>query len=198
MRFFRWLENTSGESRIEGLRVKLRPPRMEDYTAWKTLRGESRNFLEPWEPLWAPDELSSANYRRRLRAHQRWADFGLGQQFFIFDKADGVLLGGITLGNIRRGAQLAATLGYWIGQRHQRHGFMKEAVAMLCEHCFSELGLNRVEAACLPRNAPSRALLGACGFQEEGYARDYVMIAGVWEDHILYARLRSDPPQSLS
>jgi ribosomal-protein-alanine N-acetyltransferase len=50
-----------------------------------------------------------------------------------------------------------------------------------------------VEAACLPANSASRGLLCKAGFTEEGYAREYLRINGVWQDHVLFAILRHDP-----
>ena len=44
-----------------------------------------------------------------------------------------------------------------------------------------------MEAACLPENAASRALLDRTGFRYEGMARSYLQINGQWEDHIRYA-----------
>jgi ribosomal-protein-alanine N-acetyltransferase len=35
---------------LEGKRVTLRVPRDGDFGEWAALRGESRAFLEPWEP----------------------------------------------------------------------------------------------------------------------------------------------------
>jgi ribosomal-protein-alanine N-acetyltransferase len=58
--------------------------------------------------------------------------------------------------------------------------------------CFDELGLHRVEAACLPSNAASKALLIRARFKEEGYARGYLRINGRWQDHLLFAILRED------
>ena len=53
-------------------------------------------------------------------------------------------------------------------------------------------GLHRLEAACLPTNTPSRSLLAKAGFQQEGYAREYLCINGLWQDHLLFARLAGD------
>jgi ribosomal-protein-alanine N-acetyltransferase len=39
---------------------------------------------------------------------------------------------------------------------------------------------------------PSRALLLRTGFQQEGYARNYLLIDGKWQDHLLFAILRED------
>ena len=36
-------------------------------------------------------------------------------------------------------------------------------------------------------------LLEKTGFRREGYARAYLCINGIWQDHLLYARLQSDP-----
>ena len=57
---------------------------------------------------------------------------------------------------------------------------------------FRTLNLHRLEAACIPTNAASVALLEKTGFTREGYAREYLCINGVWADHLLYARLRGD------
>ncbi|MFP5469017.1 MAG: 30S ribosomal protein S5 alanine N-acetyltransferase, partial [Alphaproteobacteria bacterium] len=39
---------------------------------------------------------------------------------------------------------------------------------------------------------PSKAVLRHAGFQEEGLARRYLRINGVWQDHLLFALLESD------
>ena len=174
---------------LTGRRVVLRPPVMDDFPAWVALRQDSRSFLEPWEPLWNDDEFSRRNFRLRLRAYKSWAEADQAISLFIAEQSTGNLLGGITLGGIRRGVQQSGTLGYWIGKRYKRQGLMTEAVNLIVAHSFSEMGLHRVEAACLPRNTASRALLQSCGFEEEGLAISYIKIAGKWEDHVLYAKV---------
>ena len=59
---------------------------------------------------------------------------------------------------------------------------------------FGTLRLHRVEAACVPANGASIRLLEKTGFQREGFARQYLCIDGVWQDHLLFARLQDDPP----
>ena len=58
---------------------------------------------------------------------------------------------------------------------------------------FDELRLHRLEAACRPHNEASRLLLEGVGFQQEGYARSYLRINGVWQDHLLFALLENEP-----
>ena len=48
---------------LKGDRVTLRVPLTNDYREWSVLRGESRSFLEPWEPRWTPDELERTAWR---------------------------------------------------------------------------------------------------------------------------------------
>ncbi len=173
-------------------RIVLRPPVLEDFPAWVELRQVSRNFLEPWEPEWSDAEFSRHNFRLRLKAYRDWAQAEQALSLFIFESSTPKLLGGITLGNIRRGVQQSGTLGYWIGAPHARQGFMSEAVKLLVAYGFAELNLHRIEAACLPRNLASRALLDSCGFKEEGLALSYIKIAGKWEDHVLYAKVNNN------
>jgi ribosomal-protein-alanine N-acetyltransferase len=54
------------------------------------------------------------------------------------------------------------------------------------------LRLHRIEAACIPENAPSIALLERNGFQREGYARGFLRINGAWRDHLLFGLVQSD------
>lgn len=178
--------------RLLGKRVFLRPPERGDWTAWSALRHESRDFLTPWEPSWPSDALGRAAYRRRLARYAMDWRTDQGYSFFIFRPGDDTLVGGVGLSNVRRGVAETASLGYWIGQHHARQGYMAEALAQSLEFAFLRLHLHRIEAACLPSNAPSRGLLLKCGFREEGYASKYLCIDGKWQDHVLFALLREE------
>lgn len=69
---------------------------------------------------------------------------------------------------------------------------MHEALEAGLAWAFGELDLHRVMANHLPRNQRSARLLQRLGFEREGYARDYLRIAGQWEDHVLTAKIRPD------
>lgn len=184
------------EPALETRRTFLREPMPRDWQAWAELRSASREFLAPWEPVWAADGLSRANYRRRLRRLARDEADDLGYAYFLFRRADEALLGGVTLGNVQRGAAQSATVGYWMGQRFAGFGYMTEALGAVLAHAFGPLGLHRIEAACMPENERSRRLLDRWGFREEGLARQYLKINGVWHDHALYALLAADYPSA--
>jgi len=178
--------------RIETERMTLRPPVHADYRAWSALRRASTDFLTPWEPVWAPDHLSRKSFTNRVYWAQRSINTMTAVPLFLTRRDDGTLLGAITLDNIRRGPAQAGTTGYWIGQAHARHGYMREAIEGLVHFAFDTLDLSRIEAGCLPENTPSRRLLEQCGYKYEGVAQSYLQINGRWRNHVLYANLRSD------
>ncbi len=170
----------------------LRPPVMGDYEEWAALREVSRAFLVPWEPIWPADDLSRPAYRRRLKRYAQEMREDAGYALFVFQKEDGALIGGLTLSNIRRGVTQSCSLGYWMGQPYSGKGLMRETVRCIVPFVFEQLGLHRLEAACVPNNEPSKAVLRHAGFKEEGLARRYLRINGAWQDHLLFALLDSD------
>jgi ribosomal-protein-alanine N-acetyltransferase len=193
MAFMRGLTFPGGQQPvIRGHDVYLRYPRIGDYASWARLRGESREFLTKWEPVWADDELTKGAFRRRIKRYHKETRLESAYVFFVFRSRDDTLMGGCTLSNVRRGVTQCCALGYWIGARFARQGFMTDAIHALIPFVFGTLGLHRIEAACLPGNEASRNLLFKAGFHEEGLARKYLLINGEWSDHTLFALLEEE------
>ncbi|TCR61065.1 GNAT family protein [Bosea sp. BK604] len=192
MALFRFSTDPPTRPLIRTPNLILRAPQATDYAAWAVLRMESREFLTPWEPVWNEDDLTRASFRLRVKRAAREIATDEAYSLFILDAQSDALLGGLTLGLVRRGVAQACTLGYWMGQRHAGKGHMTEAVRGALRFAFSDLALHRVEAACLPNNDPSRRLLERVGFRREGEARAYLRINGHWADHLLYGILSSD------
>ncbi|WP_375260945.1 GNAT family N-acetyltransferase [Palleronia sp.] len=178
--------------RVESDRLTLRPPEHTDFRAWTELRRVSASFLQPWEPVWAPDHLTRKSFTNRVYWAQRSVRGETALPLFIIRREDSSLVGAITLDNIRRGPAQSGTLGYWIGEPFARQGYMRESIEALTHHAFHRLDLSRIEAACLPENKASRAVLERSGFKYEGVAQSYLQIAGRWRTHVLYANLRPD------
>ncbi|HRO15323.1 MAG TPA: GNAT family protein [Paracoccus sp. (in: a-proteobacteria)] len=177
--------------RLETERMVLRLPAHGDFGAWTALRVESRAFLIPWEPVWHADHLSRRAFTNRVYWAHRASRAGSALPLFLI-RHDGALLGAITLDNIRRGPAQMGTIGYWIGARFARQGYMREAIGAVVTHAFGPLDLSRIEAACLPENAASRGVLEKSGFKYEGVAQGYLQINGRWRNHVLYSSLRGD------
>ena len=123
MAFFRTVSFSEPLPTVEGDGVFLRAPQTADYADWAALREASRAFLAPWEPTWPADDLSRGAFRRRLRRYAEDLRTDSSYAFFLFRKSDHVLLGGVTLANIRRGVAQAGSLGYWIGEPYARRIF---------------------------------------------------------------------------
>jgi ribosomal-protein-alanine N-acetyltransferase len=192
MALFRFSTEPPTRPLIRTQNLILRAPQAGDYAAWSLLRTESRDFLTPWEPTWNEDDLTRTSFRLRVKRAAREIAADEAYSLFVVDARTEALLGGLTLGLVRRGVAQACTLGYWMGERHAGKGHMSEAVRGALRFAFHDLALHRVEAACLPSNEPSRRLLERVGFQHEGLARAYLRINGLWADHLLYAALASD------
>ena len=190
MAFFRTINFAEPLPSVVGEGVSLRTPQATDHAEWAALREQSREFLTPWEPTWPADDLSRGAFRRRIRRYTEDLRTDQSYAFLIFRSADGRLVGGLTLANVRRGVAQAGSLGYWMGLPYVRQGYMTAAVRAVIPFAFGTLRLHRLEAACIPSNTASIRLLENTGFVREGYAREYLCINGIWQDHLLYGRLK--------
>jgi ribosomal-protein-alanine N-acetyltransferase len=118
--------------------------------------------------------------------------------FFIFDIADdSTVLGFVNFFSFIRGAFHACILGYGLAQSAQGKGLMTEALQMTIDFAFKQLNLHRLMANYSPTNVRSAKLLVRLNFVVEGYARDYLLVHGEWQDHVLTAltNLNWKPPQ---
>ena len=192
MAFFRSIQLSETHPVVQGDGVFLRAPQMSDFPPGRHCARRAATSWLPWEPTWPEDDLTRTSFRRRLRRYAEDLRCDQAYAFLLFRKDDNALLGGITLTNVRRGVAQAGSMGYWVGAPFAAQGCMTRGVSALVPFAFDVLRLHRVEAACIPTNQPSIRLLERSGFKREGYAREYLCINGLWQDHLLYARLRSD------
>ena len=184
---FGFLSKQATTEEISGAEYYFRLPRNADYREWYNLRSESRAFLERWEPAWEADALTESAFRARvIRSNQEFAS-GMALPLLLYKRSNDALLGGLTIGHIRRGASQSCMIGYWMGERHAGQGHMTRALDLAVHHIFDRLNLHRIEAACIPENERSIRLLEKAGFQREGYMHDYLKIRGEWRDHLLFA-----------
>ena len=186
------IQSLLSKKKLTGERVFLRPPKRRDALKWQKLRMSSKSFLVPWEPSWDAASCSRRAYLRYFKNSNYLANMDRAYSFLIFKTDDKTLLGGINIGNVRRGVSQSASLGYWIGEKYARNGYMKEALKLLIPSLFVDLRLNRIEAATLEENIASKSLLKKIGFKKEGVLRKYLKINGTWRDHILYGLLEND------
>jgi ribosomal-protein-alanine N-acetyltransferase len=174
---------------LKGRRVVLRPLVVTDFAQWQGVRRRSHDWLTKWEPRrppGMPDVTDSRSaFAARCRARDRERQLGTGFGFGIF--VDGEFAGEININGVQRGPFQSAYVGYWIDEAAAGHGYVPEAVVVLCRYAFEELGLHRLQIAIIPRNAASRRVVEKLEVRDEGTAVRYLEINGVWEDHIRYA-----------
>ena len=109
-----------------------------------------------------------------------------------FDIEDNTLLGGINISNVQRGIMQTANIGYWLGEKHTKKGYMIESLEIIFPFLFDQMKLNRIQAFTLPENSYSRNLLVKLKFEEEGLIRNCMKINDVWRDHLLYSKLAKE------
>ncbi len=178
--------------RLETQRLVLRPAYAGDYAQWKLVRSRNYDYLKPFEPSWPPACLSQAFFERRVkRLTNDWKD-DRTYAFVILLKGKEALVGGLNINNVARGAANYGSLGYWLDEEMQGQGYMTEAGFTVLDYAFSSLRLSRMNAATLPHNDKSRAMLERLGFVEEGFAKNYIQIDGCRQDHVLFGLNETD------
>jgi ribosomal-protein-alanine N-acetyltransferase len=171
-------------------RIRLLTP--DDATALSALRLRSRAHLAPWEPIRPVSHDTVDGQRADISAGL--AQHARGEQvpLAILDD-DGSVAGRITLRGIVRGAFESCAMGYWLAEDRTGRGLATSAVDAAVAFAFADLGLHRVQAETLVRNAASQRVLARAGFTRYGLAPRYLRIAGEWQDHVMFQRLADDP-----
>lgn len=170
---------------LESERLLLRPIARED------LPFAARHFTDPEVNRFMLDDepIATAEQAAEIVEFYVAAPPGVGYNRWVLQrKADGEPIG--TCGYHRWSRQhRKAEIGYDLGPRWQRQGYMGEAVAAMLRHGFGPMGLHRVEALVAVANRPSANLLRRLGFAREGLLRDSFFSGGRFHDHELYGLL---------
>ena len=143
--------------------------------------------LQKWSPAVPKGHHTVDSWKRRLEERELEFENGLSVHFIGTDEEESHVIGGCSLSNIVRGVFQACHMGYSVAERYQGQGHMKQIVAHAIGYAFNEIKLHRIMANHMPDNERSANLLLALGFEKEGYAREYLLINGRWEDHVLNA-----------
>ncbi len=174
--------------RLYGRRVALRPLTPNDFPEWSEVRRRNEDWLTPWEPRRPPKQLDPSLHRdafvARCTARDRDSAAGVAYGFGVF--VDHRLAGEVNLNSVLRGAMQSATVGYWIDEARAGRGLIAESVVVLAAFAFEQLDLHRLEICIVPRNHNSRRVMEKLDLREEGIARRFLEINGVWEDHVRY------------
>jgi ribosomal-protein-alanine N-acetyltransferase len=174
---------------LETPRLVLRPPRAGDGERLVAFAADNREHFAPWEVDHPPEYFTTAYWDRQVEQMAEEIRAGRLLPFLLLDREgrEGPVRGRCTFSNIVRGPFQAAYLGFGLAREAVGKGLMEEALRAAIDHCFEGLRLHRIMANYMPGNARSGRLLRKLGFVPEGYARDYLYLAGAWQDHVLTA-----------
>jgi ribosomal-protein-alanine N-acetyltransferase len=179
---------------VKGPRVTLRPFRLADAETLHDLEQVNRLSFAKVMPPRGDEYFTERAASRRIERDQ--ALWQADQAYAFAVVFEGQLVGRVALSNVVRGAWQNATLGYWIDGRFQSQGLATEGVSAAVLAAFLHMSLHRLQAAVMPRNLASIAVVRRCGFQMEGLAPKYLNINGTWEDHYIFSLTRENynPP----
>ena len=168
-------------------RLILRPFTLADAPDVQRLAGD-RAIAET--TLNIPHPYPAGGAEEWISTHQHAFDLGKGVHFAITRKADGGLVGAVSLMGMVRGH--LAELGYWIGKPHWNQGFCTEAARAVVRYGFEELGLVRIHASFFKTNPASGRVMRKLGMRPEGCLRRHIKKWGRLDDLELYAVLKDE------
>jgi len=178
---------------LETERLVLRSPSEDLLDMICDYYMRNRNFLEPWQPLRDEDFYTRSHQADLLDEEIQYSVWEDNLRFWILPKDEKAIIGQIGLSQIVRGIFLSTYMGYSLDGGYLNRGFMTEAIAAVVDYAFKSMKLHRIEANVMPRNSASLRVLEKLGFRNEGLARKYLKINGVWEDHVHMVLLNDDP-----
>lgn len=171
---------------LETGRVIVRLARPEDAAPIARYFADNREHLAASRPLMGDEFYTEGFWHAQVRANLSEFREGKSVRFFLFDAADPArVIGNANFTQIFRAPAHACVLGYGLDRGYEGRGIMREALESAIAYMFREQNFHRVIANYVPRNERSGGLLRRLGFVVEGFARDYLLLNGRWEDHIL-------------
>lgn len=171
---------------LETARTILRMANQDDVSAIVHYYTENKVHLAAFEPKRGDDFYTDSYWYREVNERVAAFKSDSSLKLFMFSKEKPkAIAGSINFTNFIRGTFQSCTLGYSIAAAYQGKGYMTEGLKVAIAYVFAQLNIHRIMAAYLPHNQRSGRLLKRLGFVVEGYASDYLMIDGQWQDHIL-------------
>lgn len=156
--------------------------------------ARNQAHFAPWDPPTPEGFFTVRGQRERLLKSRRAFAAGEAFRYWLRLRDDPVrIIGQVHVFAVSRGAFHSAMLGYQLDQGLQGSGLMNEALRSLVAQMFADpVRLHRLQAAHLPENLKSAAVLARLGFKPEGVAKHYLYIDGQWRDHVINALLNPE------
>ncbi|WP_111642605.1 GNAT family N-acetyltransferase [Marinimicrobium alkaliphilum] len=170
--------------------MEIRLTSKEDAAILAEYFSANREHFQPWEPIREAGYHSSESLTKRLVEYEEQHENGSAAHFVGL--INGQVVSHCSLTNVVYGPLQGCFMGYGVSKEHEGTGVMAKVCQVAIEYAFKELDLNRIMANYMPVNTRSADLLNRLGFSQEGLARKYLKINGVWEDHVLTSKLNPE------
>lgn len=182
---------------LETPRLHLLTPGDKDAPRLLAYYQKNQAHFAPWEPLRPASFYQIDYWHKCLGEFEAQDQSSIARRFILLNRTapDGPVVGHCNFTQMTLGIFHACYLGYSLDVDFVGQGLMGEALKVAIAHVFNELQLHRIMANYMPTNERSGRLLRHLGFTVEGYARDYLFIAGAWRDHILTSLTNSQLTQ---
>ena len=132
----------------------------------------NREFLTDYMPAWTESFFTERTQLESIRGHMENAKNRTGYRYYIMPKEEkGKIIGTIGLNNVVWGSFLSCFMGYMLDEAYINRGYMTQAVDAVANTAFNEIGLHRIEANIMPKNARSLRVAEKCGFVREGMSK---------------------------
>jgi RimJ/RimL family protein N-acetyltransferase len=116
---------------------------------------------------------------------------GTREAFAIVERDGGRFLGIAVAPEIDQAAR-TAELGYVVAPEARGRGVATDALRLLTEWAFSELGMQRLELLIAIENEWSKRVAARCGYVREGVLRSHHFKGDLRQDTEIWSRLPSD------
>lgn len=153
--------------------------------------GDAKRFYEilahPDFALFPANPSSIEEEKRFLRTNKRMREDNAAHNYTVLlkDKVVGAI--GV---KIDRHRTYIGEIGYFVDRQYWGKGIAPNAVQLVEDICFDELGLERIELITLKKNRSSIRVAEKCGYKKEGIQRHKLKHDGKWEDAYLFAKVK--------
>lgn len=150
------------------------------------LTDKSRESLREWLP-WLDFTRTVADSKNFIGVTLQQFSRNDGFQAGIW--YNGELAGVIGLHGVNW-SNKSTSIGYWLGTGFEGRGLMTKACKAVVDHCFNELGLNRIEIRTATENVKSAAIPQRLGFKQEGRLEQAEWLYNKFVDHYVFGLVK--------
>ena len=138
--------------------------------------------------LWGPNERTDTRaFLATAVAQSDRPEARVGYHLAAVDPED--QLAGSAVLDVESTSHGRAVVGVVVAPEHRGLGYAGEALRLMLDFGFGQLGLHRISALCHPAHRAGAHVLEKAGLRLEGTLRGYKRVRGEWLDSLLYARV---------